>query len=73
MSTFRAAGLEARWSKYRSGQPVIVVRDPNGVCAHQREQWWAVDASMFENMKRDGIAEAFHGHTLIGDIFSIAL
>lgn len=29
VSTFRQAGLEAKWSKTRRGQPYIAVRNPN--------------------------------------------
>lgn len=70
VGTFREAGLEARWSKVR-GAPIIVVRNPNANTNHQREQWWVCDKYMFEDMKKDGIIEAFDNHTILGDILSI--
>jgi hypothetical protein len=73
VGTFRDAGLEAKWTKTRSGAPVIVVRDPKADLAHQRNKWWMVDAAMFENMKKDGVRPAFLGCTLIADIFSLPI
>jgi len=70
VKTYREAGLEARWSK-RNGRPVITVRDPIAPLEHQRQTWWIVSLNMFEDMKKDGIREAFRNHTLLGDIFSI--
>lgn len=66
----REAGLEAKWTKTRSGQPIIVVRDPQGKDAHQRTQWWGVDEQMFRDMKKVGIREAFDNHTMFGGYFS---
>ena len=71
VGTFREAGLEAKWSKTRSGQPCIFVRDPKGRGKHQRESWWLCDKTMFDLMKKEGIREGFDGATLLGDIFSI--
>ncbi len=73
VKTFRAAGLEARWTKNRKGAPIIVARDPQAKLAHQRNTWWVVDAAMWHNMQADGIRSVFLAHTLIGDVFSIAI
>ncbi len=71
VGTYRAAGLEAKWSKTRVGQPYIVVRDPNAEFEHQRVTWWRVDNSMYQDMKKIGIREAFGNHTILGDVLSI--
>ena len=65
VSTFREAGLEAKWSKTRSGQPYIVARD---VCG----QWYVVTNVMFERMNIVGVVEGFNEHTLLGDVLSIS-
>jgi len=70
VETFRASGLEAKWTKRSDGSPAIVARNPNGR-AHQRNQWWTITKGMFEAMQKDGIVEAFDNHTLLGDVFSV--
>lgn len=70
VGTLRAAGLEAKWTKNRAGAPIIVARDPRAKSAHQREQWWAVDATMWASMQRSGIRAGFDGATVLGDLFS---
>ena len=72
VSTFRGAGLQAKWFKTRNAVPYIGVRDPNGRFKHQKGTWWMVDIKMFEDMKRDGVMTAFTNHTLLGDMFSIS-
>jgi hypothetical protein len=67
----REAGLEAKWSKSRSGQPYIVARNPKAEHQHMKERWWIVDNKMFERMQEAGIVEGFDQATLLGDIFSI--
>jgi len=67
----REAGLEAKWTKTRSGAPIIVARYPKAEEKHQRERFWFVDQKMFDNMQEVGIVEAFERATLLGDIFSI--
>jgi len=62
VKTFRAAGLEAKWIKTRSGAPIISVRQPG-------QKWYVVDARMFAAMKKDGIVPAFKNYTLLGDYF----
>jgi len=73
VGTFREAGLEARWTKRGSGQPVIVARDPKGMDKHQRETWYVVDRDMFENMRKHGIRVGFDNCTALADIFSIPM
>ena len=71
VSTFRTAGLEARWTRTHAGKPIIVVRNPLALREHQRTQWWAVTAGMWTSMQATGIIEGFTQHTLLGDVFSI--
>lgn len=71
VKTFREAGLEAKWTKTRSGAPVIAVRNPKARLKHQRESWWIVDRPMWKTMERTNIQEGFDSHTILGDIFSI--
>lgn len=71
VKTFRAAGLEAKWSKTRAGRPVMVCRYPLAKYRHQRETWWVVDSAMVRQMERQGIVEGFDSCTLLGDMFSI--
>ena len=73
VKTFRAVGLEARWTKTRNGAPCIVVRNPSAKHKHQKETWWMVDNAMWESAKKFGVMEAFDRHTLLGDIFSIGV
>jgi len=71
VSTFRQAGLEAKWSKTRQGEPYIAVRNPESKEAHQRERWWVCNQNMFDLMQKYGVAEGFDSATLLGDIFSL--
>ena len=73
VKTFRDAGLEARWTKTRRGQPCIVVRDPNSKIDHMRTQWWLVDQPMFDDMDKHGIMDGFVNHTLLGDMLSVPI
>lgn len=73
VTTFRSAGLEARWTKTRSGTPCMVVRNPQAKLKHQKETWWMVDNDMWESAKKFGILEAFERHTLLGNFFSIGV
>lgn len=66
VSTFREAGLEAKWSKTRVGQPYIVARTVGA------KSWYIVTKDMFERMKIVGVAEGFEEHTLLGDVLSIS-
>lgn len=64
VSTIRSAGLEARWSRTRSGAPIIAARKPGGT-------WFVVACDMWDAMKSEGIKPAFERFTLLGDIFSV--
>lgn len=70
VSTYRAAGLEARWTKHH-GTPFIVVRNPSAKLQHQRENWWLVDRRMYASMQKLGILDGFYSQTALGDIFFI--
>jgi hypothetical protein len=71
ITTYREAGLEAKWGKTSIGSPTMYVRDPNSTLKHQRESWWRVDRAMFDLMKKEGVKEGFNQATIIGDVFSI--
>ncbi len=71
VTTFRSAGLEAKWSRNSKGAPIIVVRNPASQREHQRTSWWFVDRSMWETAAKVGVVEAFDRHTLLGDVFAI--
>lgn len=72
VATYRAAGLEAKWGKVL-GRPCIFIRNPKAKATHQRETWWTVTNTMFEDMKKVGIVEAFTRHTLLGHVFSLTV
>ena len=65
VATLRSAGLEAKWSKTRSGSPILVAR------ALGTSRWYYVDKDMWKHAQVVGIKEAFGDHTCLGDIFSI--
>lgn len=69
----RTAGLEAKWSKTRSGAPIIVARDPSAKLEHQRVKWWVVNASMWKRAAEVGIVQAFGEHTALGDFFGVSI
>jgi hypothetical protein len=71
VSTFRLAGIEAKWGRTRKHAPIILVRNPNASTKHQRETWWAVHRDMFERMQEVGVLQAFDEHTALGDLFSM--
>lgn len=71
VDTYRNAGLEARWSRTRTGAPAIFVRNPNSKLEHQRTRWWMVDRSMYRQMSKLGVLAGFDSVTLLGDVFSI--
>lgn len=72
VSTFRSAGLEAKWGRTRLGRPAMFVRNPKASLAHQRTVWYLVSSSMFATMERVGVVEGFDRHTLLADMFSIS-
>lgn len=67
VATIRAAGLEAKWSKTRKGAPIIVAK------SDKTARFYYVDKHMWERAKEVGIKEAFEEHTLLGDIFYVAV
>ena len=71
VSTFRNAGLEAKWSRLRNGCPIIVLRYPKSEYVHMRTTWWFLTRQMHNTMKEVGILEGFERHTLLGDMFSV--
>lgn len=71
VSTFKEAGFEAKWTKTRTGAPIIKVRDPKSKHKHQREKWWLVSADMWKSMQKTNVQEGFDSHTLLGDIFYV--
>jgi hypothetical protein len=66
VSTFREAGLEAKWSKTQSGRPYLVAKQVSS------KTWFVITARMFERMKKVGVFNAFEEHTLLGDVLSIS-
>lgn len=71
VATFRAAGLEAKWTRTSQGSPIIVARNPAAKLEHQRKTWWTIDRYTWVRMQKEGIVEAFECCTLLGDVFSI--
>lgn len=71
VTTYRAAGLEAKWGHTGRGSPAMFVRHPSSSLAHQRQQWWMVTKGMYASMEKLGVVEGFNRHTLVGGIFSI--
>jgi hypothetical protein len=68
VKTFRAAGLEARWTK-RAGRPVIVARNPQSL----DKTWWLVDNRVWQTMQTQGIVQGLEAYTLLGSFFSIGV
>jgi len=73
VGTFRAAGLEAKWTKTPSGAPIIVCKQPTSKHIHQRCSWWYCTDKMWADMRAEGIIEGFQSHTILGDIFSVTV
>jgi len=65
VKTFRDAGLEAKWSKTSTGRPIIIARRPG------TKQFYFISASVYFDMKRFGIAEAWESWTVLADVFSL--
>ncbi|MBI3167263.1 MAG: hypothetical protein HYZ22_02210 [Chloroflexi bacterium] len=70
VSTFRNAGLTARWDKTYRGQPYIKVCLPSSDEPNERA-WWVVDQKFFDHMKDLGVMEGFKSAVLLGHIFAI--
>jgi hypothetical protein len=66
VSTFREAGLEAKWSKTRAGRPYIVIREVG------TKQWFVLTSDMFNRMQKVGVVQGFEEHTCLGHVFSVS-
>ena len=64
----RKLGYEARWTRTRSGAPIIVARKPGG-----SGTWFAIDKNLWDAAKTMGFDAAFESHTMLGDIFSVPI
>jgi hypothetical protein len=71
VGTLRTAGLRARWTRTRTGAPILAAQDPTSPHRHLRESWWVIDARMWQSMQTMGIREGFVSHTLLGNFFSV--
>lgn len=66
VSTFREAGLEARWTRTRTGAPIIAARKPGA------KAWELMDANAWRAIQRAGsVKDGFENVTLFADIFSV--
>lgn len=63
----RAAGLEAKWGRTRSGAPILLARDPD----RSSTIWWVVDARMWARAQMVGVLEAFRESIMLGEFFSV--
>lgn len=70
VGTFRETGLTAKWSRTRSGAPIIIVSKPNSDIPHERTFWFC-DKTMWKNMEEVGVMEGFSSTLLLADIFCI--
>lgn len=64
VSTFREAGLEAKWSKAHSRRPYLVGRQCGG------KSWLVITSDMFARMEEIGVLEAFQEFTIKGTVVS---
>jgi hypothetical protein len=71
VKSLRSAGLEAKWTKTRCGEPIIVARYPKAEDKHQRERFYFVDAKMFNEMQKSGVIDGFERATLLARFFSV--
>jgi hypothetical protein len=53
VSTFREAGLEAKWSKRATGKPYLVAREVG------TKTWYIITSNMFARMQTAGVVEGF--------------
>ena len=67
VKTIREAGLQCRWTKTRTGAPIIAATNPA-----KTDRWYVIDARMWKRAEVVGIFEAFCEHTALGDFFSIS-
>lgn len=65
VQTVRAAGLQARWTRTRSGAPIIAAR------LNDNDTWYVIHDSMWREAQNIGLLEAFKGYTALGEFFSV--
>lgn len=66
VSTFREAGLEAKWSKSKKGTPYLLAKQV------EQKTWFVVTSDMFSRMKEVGVSQGFEEFTVAGNVFSIS-
>lgn len=66
VNTLRAVGLQARWTRTRSGAPIIAARDGDAA------QWYVVDDAMWKRMGVVGVLEGWRNCTALGAFFSVS-
>lgn len=66
-------GFEARWGKNAANAVLLFIRLPTADHDHQRNVWWAVDAHMWAEAQRVGLATAFEQFTSLGDLLAASL
>jgi hypothetical protein len=64
IQTFKDAGLQARWTRTRTGAPIISAKAEDG-------NWYVVDARCWEQAQKIGLKEAFENYNALGKYFSI--
>lgn len=67
VKAIREQGLEAKWTKTRTGRPAIVVRKPD-----TRTWYWLTD-HMWKRAAIVGLVSAFEETMLTADFFSVSL
>ena len=69
VSTFRNAGLKARWWKTRKGAPII-----SATLEGFNKGWFCVDARMWAQMEKSGdVLGTWKDYTALADFFSVAI
>jgi hypothetical protein len=66
VGAFRAAGLDAKWTKTEHGAPYMVAKLPS------QSKWWVCGQAMWDYMGKVGVLQGFKDHTLLGDAFSVS-
>jgi hypothetical protein len=67
LSTFRNAGLKAKWTHTRLGAPIIAA-----TLEGFNKNWFWVDGNMWKRMEKSGdVLGTWKDYTALGDIFSV--
>lgn len=66
----RKAGIECKWSRTRTGAPIIVGKTDT-VGRDGKPIWAYIDGEMWDDAKRQGLKAAFEAHTALIGFFSI--